>query len=198
MNEILSQIHGKILTKVIIDLMMEYIPNLEFDLFYAEASFVDEDWKLQPVKPKTIRRLYGCSVGFSDGINKWRFKCLTSGGGNGGIGIISSIDGIASGRDTTLWGSKKINYSYFWGSGMGLHKYKNGSSIRSGGTAKRQRSKDDIVTVELNLEMNQLIFYINEEKQGSVAIASGETFYPAIETNEPKPIFQFLGEVIAK
>ena len=195
MREILSETHDKILTEVIVVLIMEYIPTLEFDIFYAKTSSVDETWTLQPVKPRGIRRLYACSVGYIDGINKWKFKCLTNNRGNGGIGIISSIDGITNGRDTTLWGSHNIKYSYFWGSGNGLHSYKEARSIVTRGKTKKYRVKDDIITVELNFDINKLIFYANEEKQGSISIFPGQIYYPAIETNEPCAIFQFLGEI---
>lgn len=194
MVEILSDTHNKILTKVIVEMIIEYIPKLEFDLFYEETSSVDDDGKLKPSQSTLCRRLYACSYGFIEGVNKWKFKCLSN--KNGGIGIISNIDGVKNGRDKTLWGSKKINYSYFWGSGRGLHSYLNGNGTQTS-TVNQNRNKDDIITVELNFVSNKLVFYLNDDEQGSIPVQPGPglTYYPAIETNAIHSVFQFLGEL---
>eukprot|EP01084_Bolivina_argentea_P272848 464637_1 len=191
-NKILSNTHNKILTKVIIEIIIEFIPRLQFDTFNPETSFVDEDCQLEPVTASVMRRLYACSYPMSDGVYKWKFKCLNN-GGNGGIGIISNINGIVSGRDTTLWGSSHIKYSYFWGSGDGLYCYEKGTQKWTGST-KKSRNKNSVICVELNFDKKKLVFYNNGKQCGQISIKDNSIYYPAIETNENCSILQFLGD----
>mmetsp|Transcript_28677 Transcript_28677/g.25340 ORF Transcript_28677/g.25340 Transcript_28677/m.25340 type:complete len:306 (-) Transcript_28677:367-1284(-) len=128
------------------------------------------------------------NVGWSSGIHEFKVKAIKP--GKDAIGITSSLDEIMA----WVWIKQSRNYTHY---------YYGGGSISSSTNAVNKYNavnadewiwkKDDVLTVKVDLFVNELTFYMNDELMGeSFEIEPNCTWYPIVCVQENNTEYRLI------